>query len=431
MPHTTITRRRFLAQSSAFAAAPMILSNPASARRVVANEQIAVGFIGMGIRGRNVLNGYFKDNERARVVAVCDVDTTRREHFQQVVNEINSNTDCDAYNNYHDLLARTDIDAVVIATPDHWHALQCIHAARAGKDIYCEKPLTHSLEESRAIIDAVRAHGRVFQTGSQQRSEYDHRFVRAVEYVRNGRIGPIVSVNVGVGDAPRPCNLPGESIEPGLDWDRWLGPAPSRPYHSDLSPRGVIGHYPSWRAYTEYSGGYFADMGAHHYDIAQWGLDADRSGPFEVVPPLDETSMRGAKLRFENGAEIIHGGPSGTTFVGTTGMIHVDRGRVVAVPGNLFDTPIAPIEDDPNALHLPRNVNHVENWLDCIHSRERPICDVEVGARTAALCHLVNLAYQLRRPLKWDWRSWRFEGDDEANTHLAPPRRLGYELPSG
>lgn len=429
MPHTTITRRRFLARTSALAAAPMILTNPASARRVVANEQIGVGFIGMGIRGRNVLNGYFKANERARVIAVCDVDTTRREHFQQVVNTRNSSTDCDAYNDYHDLLARTDIDAVVITTPDHWHTRIAIHAAHAGKDIYCEKPLTHSLEESRAIIDAVRAQDCVFQTGSQQRSEYGHRFVKAVEYVRNGRIGPIVSVNVGVGDPPRPCDLPGESIEPGLDWDRWLGPAPSRPYHSDLSPRGVINHYPDWRSYAEYSGGYFADMGAHHYDIAQWGLDADRSGPFEVLPPLDETSMRGAKLRFENGAEIIHGGPNGTTFVGTTGMIHVDRGRIVPVPENLFERPIASLEEDPDALHLPRHVNHVENWLDCIHSRERPICDVEVGARTAALCHLVNLAYELRRPLRWDWRSWRFEDDNEANTHRSPPRRLGYELP--
>ena len=430
MPHNAdqspnITRRNFLAQSSAFAAAPLILSNPASARRAVANEQLGIGFIGMGIRGRNVLNGYFKNNARARVLAVCDVDTARREHFQNLVNEHNSNTDCDAYNDYRDLLARPDIDAVVITTPDHWHVLQSIHAAQAGKDIYCEKPLTHSLEESRAIIHAVRAHNRVFQTGSQQRSEYDHKFCQAVEYVRNGRIGPVVSVNVGVGDAPIPCDLPGESIEPGLDWDRWLGPAPSRPYHSDLAPRGMINHYPAWRRYSEYSGGYFADMGAHHYDIAQWGIDADASGPFEIVPPLDETSMRGAKLRFENGAEIFHGGPNGTTFVGTTGLIHVDRGRIVPVPGNLFETPIG--EDE---LHIPRHTNHVENWLDCIHSREKPICDVEIGARTAACCHLVNLAYKLRRKLTWDWRSWRFENDDEANSLLAPPRRTGYELPT-
>jgi len=424
MPGATMNRRTFLAASGAAVAAPMILPAAASARRVLANEQITVGFIGMGIRGREVLGGYFLGNDRTRVLAVCDVDTTRREHFQKVVNDKYGNSDCGAYIDYLELLGRDDIDAVVITTPDHWHVPQSIHAAVAGKDIYCEKPLTHTLEESRAIIDAVRKHGRVFQTGSQQRTEYDHRFVKAVEFVRSGRIGPVVTCNVGVGDHPVPCDLPGESAEPGLDWDRWLGPAPRRPYNSTLSPRGLINHYPAWRAYSEYSGGYFADMGAHHYDIAQWGIDADASGPFEVVPPLDPASKRGACLRFESGVEIFHGGPSGTTFVGTSGLIHVDRGRLVPVPEDLFNKELA-----DGDVHLPRYSNHVENWLDCIHSRERPICDVEVGARTAALCHLVNLCYHLRRPLRWDWRSWRFENDSEANGLLDKPRRPGYELP--
>ncbi|VAX38620.1 Putative NADH-dependent dehydrogenase [hydrothermal vent metagenome] len=424
MHRPPLTRRRFLATTSVALAAPMVLANPASARRVVTNEQITIGIIGMGIRGRNIFNSYFKANDRARVLAVCDCDTIRREHWQAKINEAYATTECAVYLDYHELLARDDIDAVVIATPDHWHTTMCIDAAIAGKDIYCEKPLTHSLEESRLIIEAVRAHDCVFQTGSQQRTEYGHKFVQAVEYVRNGRIGKLISCHVGVGDHPIPCDLPEEAPEPGLDWDRWLGPAPVRPYNSILSPRGVITHYPAWRAYTEYSGGYFADMGAHHYDIAQWGIDADTSGPFEVLPPLDPASSRGAKLRFESGVEIHHGGPTGTTFVGETGMLHVDRGRIVPVPGTLFDTPIG--EGD---LHLPRHADHVENWLDCIHSRKRPICGVEVGARTSALCHLVNLAYKLRRPLRWDWRNWRFEDDAEANALLDCSYRPGYELP--
>lgn len=424
MQHDSLTRRKFLAAAGAAVTAPSVLP-AAFARTASRNEQITVGFIGMGIRGRNVLNGYFRNNERARVLAVCDVDTTRREHFQKEVNEAYGNADCAAYNDYHELLARDDIDAVVITTPDHWHAAMSIDAANAGKDIYCEKPLTHSLEESRAIIEAVRKHGRVFQTGSQQRSEYGHRFVTACEHVRAGRIGRLVSCNVGVGDHPVRCELPAEETEPGLDWDRWLGPAPERPYHSDLCPRGLISHYPRWRAYSEYSGGYFADMGAHHYDIAQWGIGADDSGPFEIAPPIDPESKRGSRLRFENGVEILHGGPSGTTFVGESGLIHVDRGRLSSVPGDLLEKELT--DDDER---LPRHENHVENWLDCIASRERPICDVEIGARTAALCHLVNLSYELRRPLRWDWRNWRFIDDEEANRRRDLDRRPGFELPT-
>lgn len=426
MAQQRVSRRRFVGIAAAAMASPSIVRAAAGAAvSSRANERITLGFIGTGIRARNLMNGYFLKNDRVRILAVCDVDTTRREHYQNVVNENYGDTGCSAYNDYHELLARDDIDAVVIATPDHWHTIPAIEAVVAGKDVYCEKPLTHSLDESRLIIEAVRKHGRVFQTGSQQRCEYGQRFVKAVEYVRNGRIGKLLNINVGVGDPPKACDLPPEKLEPGLDWDRWLGPAPQRPYNSVLSPRGVHGHYPAWRAYWEYSGGYFADMGAHHYDIAQWGLKADDAGPVEVIPPEDNQSMRGVRLVFPGGAVVTHGGPTGTTFIGTDGMIHVDRGRLIPVPGNIFDTPIG--DDDE---HLPRHKTHADNWLDCIMSRERPIADVEIGARTAALCHLVNLAYRHRRPLRWDHAAWRFIDDDEANTWLDTPRREGFELPA-
>ena len=411
MPPAPVDRRAFLKTSAV--GLPLILPGLAWARRSRANEQIRVGVIGMGIRARNVMNGYLLGHERIRILAVCDVDRTRREHFQAVVNEKAGNRDCAAYQDYQDLLARDDLDAVVITTPDHWHATMAIHAAQAGKDIYCEKPLTHTLEEGKRIIAAVRRHDRVFQTGSQQRSEYGHRFVDAVEAIRNGRIGKLLTAHVGVAGPPRPCDLPGEELEPGLDWDRWLGPAPARPYHSDLSPRGVIGHYPSWRAWWEYSGGYQADMGAHHFDIAQWALDADRSGPVEIHPPRDGDPERGVTMVYSNGARVIHGGPGGITFVGTEGTIQVDRGRLSSVPESVL---AEPLPDD--ALRLPR-----------IDSRAEPICDVEVGARTAAVCQLVNLCYRSGRRLNWDPADWLFVDDAEADGWLDYGRRAGFELP--
>ena len=425
----TMSRRSFSggAARSVFGGVmlPSVLPSLARAGRVQPNDQITVGFIGMGIRARNLMTGAgWLKNENIRIVAVCDVDTTRREDRQNMVNEAYANTDCEAYLEYHELLARDDIDAVAICTPDHWHANIILDACKAGKDIYCEKPLTLTIGEAKACIDAVRKADRVFQTGSQQRTEYGHRFAQACELVRNGRIGKVLNVNVGVGDPAKWCDLEGEELESGLDWERWLGPAPWRAYHSELSPRGVHGHYPKWRAYREYSGGYFTDMGAHHYDIAQWGLGMDESGPIRVeLPEGPLEPMRGARLVYENGAVITHGGPSGTTFIGTGGMIHVDRGRLISTPDGILKAPLG--EDDD---HLPRHPNHLSNWVDCMRTRERPICDVEVGARTITCCHLVNLAYWNKRDLAWDPVRWRFT--DGSDSLMDYRRRDGYELPS-
>ena len=385
---------------------------------------MTLGFIGMGIRARNLLRRAFLPKEGFRVLAVSDVDTTRREDTKQMVDEHYENSDCGAYVDYREVLSRDDIDAVVIATPDHWHAIQIIDACKAAKDVYCEKPLTLTLRESETVIQAVREHGCVFETGSQQRSEYGHKFVTACEYVRNGRIGRVLNVNVGVGESPRWCDLPGEEMEPGLDWDRWLGPAPKRTYNSELSPRGRHDHYPRWRAYREYSGGYLADMGAHHFDIAQWALKADESGPVRVVPPQDPEATRGAAVVYEDGVRLTHGGPSGTTFVGTGGMIHVDRDRLLSVPESVLEEELG--EGDEA---LPRKAGHAADWLECIQSRERPICDVEVGARSVAVCQLMNVAYWYRREVSWDPSGWRF-GEGEANAWLDYERRAGYELPA-
>ena len=429
MPSERLTRRSFMRATTLAGAAgllaPTVLSPRALARRrPSANEQIALGVIGVGIRGRNLLKGFLGDDD-VRVLAVCDADTTRREHTRAMIDEKYENTDCAAYADYHELLARDDIDAVIIATPDHWHAIQIIDACNARKDIYCEKPLTLTIHEAHTVIKAVRKHDRVFQTGSQQRTEYGGKFRTACEYIRNGRIGKVLTVHVGVGDAGTWCDLPGEDMEPGLNWDRWLGPAPERAYNSILSPRGVHDHYPRWRAYREYSGGYFTDMGAHHFDIAQWGLDRDASGPVEVIPPIDPHALRGATLVFDDGIRLVHGGPSGTTFIGTQGVLHVDRNRLISVPENILEEPIG--DDDE---HLPVAPSHRADWLRCIRARERPICDVEVGARTITTCHLTNLAYWNRQRLQWDPAAWRFVGNETANGWLDYQRREGYDLPS-
>lgn len=416
----SLSRRHFLAFSGAAAAAPALWLP----RRRARNDKVQIGVIGMGIRGRNLLRSEFFPNEGFRVVAVCDVDRTRREHAKTLVDERQGSTDCMVFEDHRDLIQHPDVDAVVIATPDHWHAIQVLDACLAGKDIYCEKPLTRTLHEAKVLIDAVRKTGVVFQTGSQQRTEFGHRFVTACELVRNGRIGELLTVHVGVGDPPIACDLPAEDMEPGLDWDRWLGPAKARPYNSILSPRGVHGHYPKWRDYRDYCGGPLADMGAHHFDIAHWGLDADTSGPVEILPPADPAAKRGATLVYAGGIRVIHGGPNGTTFTGTDGVIHVDRGRLVSVPDKILQDELG--ED---ALRLPRKPNHAQDWLDHIGTRTRPVCDVEVGARSAAVNLLLCEVYARRTPLAWDPTAWRFVGADAPNDILVDDGREGYRLP--
>ena len=362
------------------------------------------------------------------MTAVCDVDETRRLDGKKRVDEFYGDDGCAVESTHEALLARDDVDAVVIATPDHWHTHQILDACAAGKDVYCEKPLTFTLRESQIVIEAVKKSGIVFQTGSQQRSEYGHSFVRAAEAVRGGRIGRVMEVFVGVGDSPVACDLETEEMEAGLDWDRWLGPAPMRGYNERLSPRGVHTHYPHWRDYHEYAGGRLADMGAHHFDIAQWALGMDDSGPVRVLPPSDPAGKRGATLVYGNGTRLTHGGAGGATFVGEKGILAVDRGRISSIPKSVIGKDEPWVQED-ETLRLPRNKDHATDWLDRIHDRGTPTCTAEIGARSAAICHLMNIAYRHRRELEWDPVNWQFVGDDEANAWLDYERREGYELP--
>ncbi|MBM3993986.1 MAG: Gfo/Idh/MocA family oxidoreductase [Planctomycetes bacterium] len=418
MSASSFTRREFIGATGLGMAAPFILDSHLWAQERQGqgpNNRINLGFIGVGMMGRGHLGG-FLGNRSTQVVAVCDVHRVRRDDAVERVHrayaaerKAGTYRGCAAYNDFRELLARRDIDAVVIATPDHWHAIPAILACRARKDVYCEKPLSLTIFEGRAMVRAARDNNVIFQTGSQQRTEFGGRFRHAVEYVRSGRIGRLRTIRIGVGAPPRPCTLPDEATPEGIDWEMWNGPSPVRAFHRDLCPIGIHNHFPAFRAYREYAGGYLADMGAHHFDIAQWALDMDNSGPVEIHPPAQgETGLR---FVYANGVEMFHGGPTDCRFEGTEGRIDVSRGAISSMPAAILQQPLG--ERD---FHLPAApANHRQNWLDCIRSRRTPVADVEIGARTASICQLANIGYQLRQMLRWDPVREQFVDNTEAN----------------
>lgn len=432
-----ISRRDFLRSTAlAAAGAPLLLSNRTLAADAP-NSRITLGFIGMGKQNGSLLTEFIH-RPHTHVVAVCDVDRTRREAAKRKVEEFYGRQKqaaykgCDDYTDFRELLGRKDIDAVVIATPDHWHAIIAIAAANAGKDIYCEKPLCQSIHEARAMVNAVRKNQRVFQTGSMQRSSREFR--TAVEIVRNGHLGKIQKVEVAIGGPGKFCDLPGETEEPGLDWKLWLGPAPMRLYNSVLSPRGVHNHFPDWRNYREYGGGGVTDWGAHHFDIAQWALDKDESGPVEVTPGA-RGAKNGVKLRYADDVEVVHVSGNGITFHGTEGKMYVNRGKFqLWLKGqqkaedladlDMIDTQIL----GSTAKRVYKSSNHKQDFLDCMVSRKKPIADVEVGARTVSVCHLVNFAYYYGQKFTWDPAKEQFTGGTGDHKWLDVPYREPWKL---
>jgi predicted dehydrogenase len=436
-PH--LSRRHFLKSTSAFVAgAPLILRSNVWAATTPPSERLTLGFIGLGHQARGLLTDFI-NRPTTQVVAVCEVDTTRREAAKNFVNDFYAkqsgkepHKSCAAYVDFRELLARPDIDAVVIATPDHWHAIIAIAAANAGKDIYCEKPLSQSIHEAQAMVRAVRKNKRVFQTGSMQRSMREFR--TAVELVRNGVLGKINHIDVAVWGPAVPCDLPEEPMEPGLDWDRWLGPAPARPYNAILSPRGVPNFFPRWRKYREFGGGGVSDWGAHHFDIAQWAMNMDDSGPVEIFPAEQPNAISGVRFVYANGTEVVHRDgndlnfhdhdikpaaerkENGVTFSGTEGKLYVDRKEfeLWIGPKQKADSPAsldaieAEFLSGKDTKHVANCHDHHGDWIDCIRTRQKPIADVAIGAHTANVCQLVDLAYYHNQPMKWDPKHEKF-----------------------
>ena len=408
----SVTRRRFLKTTAAGLAAPMVIDTSAlgSDGGTVPSERIGMGALGMGGRGSGVFRGLTARSD-VQAVAGCDVQQSRLTRPK--------NEGLAVYTDFREMLARDDLDAVVIATPSHWKPLHTIAAAKAGKDVFCEKPMSLTVRDGRAMADAVRRYGRVFQHGTQQRSSREFRF--ACEMVRSGRIGQLRSVLVHVSGPPRDCHLPAEPEPAGIDWNMWLGPAPWRPFSSAICMRGCG----AWEGYRDYSGGGMTGWGSHHFDIAQWGLAADETGPVEIIPP-DGKSVEMLTFRYANGVNVYHTGQMGdwaVVFEGTEGKIAVNRGKLQTWPESLMQKPTGPDE-----VHLYESHNHGENFIRSIRTRQKAVCDVEIGHRTMSVCHLGNIGYWTRRPLKWDPAKERFLGDPGANRLLDRPRRDPWTL---
>ncbi len=421
---TPSTRRQFLQHAGRLAvtavAAPLVVDAAILGRADASppSERIATGHIGLGGRGRANLARYAKES----VIALCDVD---RKHLAEARRGVPSDRFVDVVADYRRLLDRKDLDAVVISTPDHWHALQTIHACQAGKHVYCEKPLTLTIAEGRAMVKAARDAKRVVQTGSQQRSAPEFR--KACEIVRSGLLGDVKEVLVGIPGVNYAGPPVADSTPPAeLDFDLWLGPAPARPYNEKRV------HY-QFRFFWDYSGGQQTNWGAHQIDIAQWGLAADDSGPVEVsgtaklhnqgwyeVPESYELTYR-----YSSGVTLRVGSkqPDGTTFIGSRGRLHVNRGKLSSDPPEIAKT-----SDDALKVKLPRSPGHQEDWEACIRSGSLPICDVEIGHRSATVCHLGNIALRLGRPIRWDPKREEIVGDADAARWVTKPYRAPWKL---
>ncbi len=420
------TNRRTFLKGAAIAGMPFILPSNIWAAETKPNSRPNIGFIGMGKQAGGLMGGFLYQD--VQVVAVCDVDTTRREAAKKRVDEFytkeptKGTPDCKAYNNFRELLARKDIDMVCIATPDHWHAIITLAALRSGKDVYCEKPLTHNIHEAIEVIKAVDANKRILQTGSMQRS--DREFRVACELVRNGAIGKVERVECQFGDPGRPYDLKEEAMEPGLDWDLWLGPAQKAFYNSELSPRGVHDHFPNWRNYREFGGGMVTDWGAHHLDIAQWGLGMDDSGPVEVRPPEKADDKRGAVLVYANGVTVTHKDGFGVDFFGTEGEVQVNRGKFTftrngqqiakftrSEDGSSCEAQVQKAQkeflaDAKTKLYVSKG--HIPDFMNSVKTRQKPITSEQVGGRSAICCHLMNQAYYNHAKILWDPAKFAF-----------------------
>jgi predicted dehydrogenase len=446
IPSNAMSRRRFLKSTSLFAVDAISLPYwvPRGALRADdqpgANDRVGIGIVGIGRRAPQILAALPAD---ARIVAIADV-------YQPRCLAAGKRYRAEPCKNYHDLLLRKDVDAIVTATNDQWRALVCIHACQAEKDVYAEKPLTLTVLEGRRIVEAVRKYGRVLQTGGQQRSMTPNRV--GCELIRNGGMGTIKKIVAFNYPSPWECALPSQPIPEGLDWNEWCGPVDVQPFNRDLfTPRAK----PGWISYRLFSGGEMTGWGAHGLDQIQWALGMDHGGPTEVWtegskfnPPVNQEPMSQeqgnslcavAKVFFKYPGDIVvelaetceaHGKSvptphGGAIFFGEKGIATIDRAVFKTDPPEIAQEALKAA----NAGRENGEKLHLRNWLDCIRSRQQPVNDAEIGHRTATVCHLGNIARWTGRRLPWDPVNEQFVGDVEANRLLDRPRRKGYELP--
>ena len=505
-----LNRRNFLLGSAAAAALSGCATGNLGTRTRKSGEKINVAMIGVGIQGREALLPQFLKQENAKVVLICDCDKTRAEECAGRVNKAYNNADCKFCTDFREVMENPEIDAVCIATPDHWHAYLCVEAMKHGKDVYCEKPLTFSIDEARKVIAAQKKYKRVFQTGSMQRSwSKVSEFRTAVMIVRNGIIGDVkyVDANYGIGgkklggpshpvrffDVPENAKEESDgAAELGIEgWNMWLGPAKWRPYSNQLAPKGVHHYYPMfWRFDDDIGSGYNGDWGAHHLDIAQWGMDMDDDGPYKIIrsdEPFSTDLFHGGRRQFgmkmlfhskKDGSdiELYHGpfGVWGTVFYGTDGIVAVNRGKIAVWKGTGLVKPTAEIRkglqdvtfmkdkivaesvgkdygtdssakkdnrlaaaldkliktfDLANAkIQVYKSENQVRNFCECIDSRELTVSPAEVGGRSATLCLLCNMSYQYDTGFDWDGKKMDFAGCTAKRLPLARADYRGWDI---
>ncbi len=433
------SRRQFLSTTAIGLAGMSFIPSFVSCKSKSVDDNIKLGFIGMGRQAMFLLNGFIQI-PGVRVLAGCEVYGRKRERFAKFVNDFytknNVPVKVETYEKYQDLLARTDIDAVVIAVPDHSHAMIAIAAIKAGKDVYLEKPMTFTIYEGQQLVKAVRESNRILGIGSQQRS--DPNFQHAVKMVQEGRLGTIQKVNAYVGAPPKPYDLPEETIPEDLNWDLWLGPLPTSIHFNNalnppisLDPVENEKDWGAWRWYKEMGGGFTTDWGAHMFDIAQWGLGMDNSGPVEISPLGEAREF--IEYKYANGVVMTsepfdEGKTKGVKFIGDKGWLEVSRGHFKASDDSL----LPPKTEEPAGQEMPyeTKIPHQINFIEAVRNHTDPVVPVEIGHRSCTVCTLGNIAVDLGRTIKWDPATEKFVDDTDgaATAHFHYQYREGWKL---